>query len=75
MVNVLNFQTLYSTHFCHSLFLLHFFHKILRGMANSAAADQTAFSGSGLFAYAIVSQMLVYKLLGQLYGYVQILGA
>ena len=37
------------------------FHKILSGMANSVDPDQTApGSGSTLFAYAILSETLMY---------------
>ena len=39
------------------------FPKILRGKANSIDVDQT---GSALFAYAILSRTLVYKILGHL---------
>ena len=47
------------------------FHKILNGMANIVDPDQTAPSGavwSGLllFAYVILSETLVYKILGHL---------
>ena len=45
--------------------------KLLGGMANSVDPDQTApsgavWSGSALFAYAILSDTLVYKILGHL---------
>ena len=42
------------------------FLKILRGMANSVNPDQTAprSSRSALFAYAILSEILVFKILG-----------
>ena len=46
------------------------FHKILIGMATSIDPDQTAlgavWSGSTLFAYAILSDSLVYEILGYL---------
>ena len=60
---------------------MQFFLKILGGMANSVDHDQTApsgavpdqtdpsgavWSGSTLFAYAILSELLVYKTLGHL---------
>ena len=43
--------------------------KILSGMANSVDPDQTApegaaWSGSALFAYAILSETFVYEILG-----------
>ena len=45
--------------------------KMLSGMANSVDPDQTApsgavWSGSALFAYAILSETLVFKYLGHL---------
>ena len=40
------------------------FLKTLSGMADSVDPDQTA--SSGLFAYAILSQTLVYEILGYL---------
>ena len=45
--------------------------KILSGMTNSIDPDQTApsgavWSGSALFAYAVLSETLVYEILGQL---------
>ena len=43
------------------------FGKILSGMANSADPDQTAPSGSTLFAYAIIPTSLVYEILGHLH--------
>ena len=47
------------------------FLKILSGMANSVDPDQTApsgavWSGSALFAYAILSETLVFEFLGHL---------
>ena len=47
------------------------FPKIVSGMANSVDPDQTApsgavWSGSALFAYAILSETLVYEILGHL---------
>ena len=50
------------------LLFMPFFHKILNGMSNSVGPNQTAPEGSGssLFAYAILSEILVYKILGQL---------
>ena len=44
-------------------------HKLLGGMANSVDPDQTApsgavWSGSTMFAYAILSELLVYEILG-----------
>ena len=47
------------------------FLKVLSGMANSADPDQTAPSGavlseSSLFVYAILSETLVYEILGYL---------
>ena len=41
---------------------MHLFLIILSGMANSADPDQTA--PSALFAYGILSETLVYKILG-----------
>ena len=48
---------------------MQFFLKIPSGMANSVDPDQTApsgavWSGSALFAYAILSDTLVYEILG-----------
>ena len=48
---------------------MQFFLKILGGMANSVDPDQTApsgavWSGFTLFAYAILSEFLMYKILG-----------
>ena len=40
------------------------FLKIIHGVANSVDPDQTASSGSALFAYAILSATLAYKILG-----------
>ena len=44
--------------------------KILDGIANSVGLDQTApwtvWSGSALFAHAILSETLTYEILGQL---------
>ena len=48
---------------------MHFFLKILGGMANSVDPNQTApsvWSGSTLFAYAILPELLVYEILGHL---------
>ena len=50
---------------------MHLFLKLPGGMANSVQPDQTApsgavWSGSALFAYAILSETLVYKSLGHL---------
>ena len=47
------------------------FFKMLSGMANSVDPDQTApegavWSGSVLFAYAILSETLVFEILGYL---------
>ena len=44
------------------------FLKIISGMANSVDRDQTAHSGSGsaLFAYAILTETLVFEILGHL---------
>ena len=44
---------------------MYFFHKILGGMASSVKTDQTAHSGAfgsviALFAYAVLSEKLVY---------------
>ena len=39
---------------------------ILSEIANNVDPDQTASSGSALFAYAILSATLVYKILGYL---------
>ena len=49
----------------------YFFLKIFSGMANSVDPDQIApegavWSGSALFAYAILSETLVYEILGYL---------
>ena len=44
-----------------------FFLKIISEMTNSVDPDQTAvWSGSALFAYAILSDTLVYEILGYL---------
>ena len=45
---------------------MHLFPKILSGMANSVDPDQTAPSGSALFAYVILSDTLVFEILGHL---------
>ena len=45
---------------------MHLFYKLLDGMTNSVDNDQTAPSGSALFAYAILSEKLLYETLGQL---------
>ena len=64
MVNVLNF-TLYSIplrpKFCFLCCL-----KILCEMAVGVDPDQTALSGSALFAYAILSDTSVYEIFGHL---------
>ena len=68
----LKFWTLYSNFFWRNFcFLCSCFLKILSRMANSIDPDQTApsgavWSGSTLFAYAILSDTLVYKILGYL---------
>ena len=51
-------QTVYVTHFFFLPkfgFYMHLFHKIQVGKANSVDPDQSAPSGSALFAYAILS--------------------
>ena len=53
------------------MLLMHLFLKILSGMANSVDPDQTApsgavWSGSALFAYVILSETLVFEILGHL---------
>ena len=53
------------------LFMVHLFLKILREMANIVDPDQTApegavWSGSALFAYAILSEMFDFEILGHL---------
>ena len=57
-------RTLYSILYLRNVFLfMPLFLKILSGMANSLDPDQTApaaWSGSALFAYAILSETLVY---------------
>ena len=65
-VHVLKFGTLYSIMFLSwILLLMQLFLKILSGMANSVDQDQAAVSsGSMLFAYAILSETLVYEILG-----------
>ena len=45
---------------------MHLFIKILSGMANSVDPDQTAPSGSALFAYVTLSDTLVFEILGHL---------
>ena len=40
--------------------------KMLSGMAKSEDPDQTAPSGSALFAYGILSETLVFEILGHL---------
>ena len=50
---------------------MQFIFKIINGMANSIEPNQTAsegavWSGSALFAYAILSDTLVYEILGHL---------
>ena len=42
------------------------FLKILSGMANSVDPDQTASSGPALFVYTILSEALVFEILGHL---------
>ena len=42
------------------------FLKMLCGMANSVDPDQTAPSGSAQFAYATLSDTMVYEILGHL---------
>ena len=47
------------------MFNVVFFLEIFSGIANGVDLDQTA-SGFALFAYAILSETLVYKVLGHL---------
>ena len=59
------------TFFTQILLFMQLFPKIPSGMANSVDPDQTAplravWSGSTLFAYAILPDFLVYKILGHL---------
>ena len=73
MVNIQKFQTLYFILF---LLFMQLFLKILSGMANSIALDQTALLSSliwsALFAYAILSDTLVFEILGHLWvSYIQ----
>ena len=69
MVNVLKIlNTLFHKCFAKILLFMQFF---LSGMANSVDPDQTASSeavgsGSALFAYIILSDTLVYEILGHL---------
>ena len=71
-VNVLKFQTFYSLLFLAKILLfMQLVLKILSEMANSSDSDQTApsgavWSGSEQFAYAILPENLVYKILGHL---------
>ena len=63
-------NTLFRTFFT-IILLFMLFLKILSGMANSFDSDQTAskgavWSGSALFAYVILSETLVYEILGYL---------
>ena len=54
-------------------FFMHLFHKMLGGIANSVDPDQTArtvWSGYLLFAYDILSENLLYKILGQFSYYI-----
>ena len=68
MVNALKLQTLYTILLWNnSCFLCSLFLKILSEMANSVDSDQTApwgavWSESTLFAYAILSETLVYEI-------------
>ena len=73
IVNVLKFPTLYSIHFWHELILLfmHLFLEVVSGMVNSVDPDQTApdgavWSGSTLFAYAILLETLLCTILEHL---------
>ena len=73
MVNVLKFQTLHS-----NLLFMQLFLKTLSGMAKSVDLDETAHSGaalfgSALFAFSILSDTLVYKILGHL-AYIYVSG-
>ena len=67
-VNVFKFQTLYYILFGLKLAFYAIDSSILSGMANSEDPNQTAplGSGSALFACAILSEALVYKILGHL---------
>ena len=69
-VNVLKFLTIY-TFLAQILLFLQLFPKVPGEMANSADPDQTApsgavWSGSTLFAYAILSVTFLCKILGHL---------
>ena len=72
MANVLKFRTLYFIPFLPNFcFFILLFLIIFGGMANNVDPDQTppseAFcSGSALFAYSILSEILVYKILRHL---------
>ena len=62
-------NTLFQTSLAESLLFMQLSLKILSGMANSVDPEQTApsvCSGSVLFAYAILSETLVFKILGHL---------
>ena len=60
-------NTLFHTFFTKIFLFMQLFLKIVSGMANSIDPDQTApseavWSGSTLFAYAILSEILVYEI-------------
>ena len=62
---------LFHTFFGLILFFIQLFLKAFSGMANSVDPDQTApsgavWSGSALFAYALLSETLVYEISGDL---------
>ena len=60
-------NTLFYTFFALILLFMHLLLKILSGMTNSVDPDQTAvWSGSALFAYVILSETLVFEILGHL---------
>ena len=75
-VKVLKFQTLYSILFWFKFCILCSLNqtKLLNGMANSVDPDQTAPSGAvwsgsalfALFAYGILSEILMFEILGHL---------
>ena len=64
-VNVLKIRTLYSILFW-LLPFIQLFLKMLSGKVNCVDHDQTAPSGSALFAYVILSDNLVFEILEHL---------
>ena len=66
-----NFEHFIPPFLAWNLLFMQLFLKIQSGISNSADPDQTApfgvvWSESALFAYAILSEMMVYEILGHL---------